>query len=129
MTINLSEAKLTDGFTTGALYSVLPMVIWAGHFFVCYASAEVACALDLNRFTVLGVAAPTIWLWIISAAAITTLFIMVVRAVRYSAGDAQSGSTAATVRIGAAVLALVGVLWSAAPIAFVAGPTLCVAVR
>ena len=105
------------------------MVIWAAHFFVCYAIAEIACALHLNRFTVLGVAGPKVWLWIISAAAIATLLLMVVRAVRHGGGDAQSGNTAATVRIGAAVLALVGVLWSAVPIALVDGPTICVAAR
>ncbi len=125
MTMDVSESKLGDGFTAGAFQSVLPMVIWATHFFVSYASAEVACALDLNRFALLGVAAPSVWLWMISAAAIVTLLALTVRAVQAGRTGAESRSTAATVRIGAAILALVGVLWSAVPIALVYGPTIC----
>ena len=90
-----------------------------------YASAEVACALQLHRFTVLGLSAPNLWLWIISAAAIATLLVLTVRAVRHRRRG-ESGGHAATVRIGAAVLALVGVLWSAVPIAFVDGAPICV---
>ena len=40
MTMDVSESKLADGFTAGAFQSVLPMVIWAAHFFVSYVSCR-----------------------------------------------------------------------------------------
>lgn len=127
--MSVRKVQLAEGFTASALHGVLPLLIWAAHFFVSYASAEVACALDLQRFTLAGVSAPSIWLWIISAAAIATLFVLTLVAVQHGRADAKSGNTQAAVRIGAAVLALVGVLWSAVPIALMDGPALCRAMR
>ena len=129
MKTDAGEAKLADGFTASALHGVLPLVIWAAHFFLSYASAEVVCTLHLQRFTLGGVSAPIIWLWIISAAAIATLSVLTIIAVRHGRADSESGNTHATVRIGAAILALVGVLWSVAPIALLDGPTVCRATR
>lgn len=123
--MHVPEAKLADGFTVATFHGVLPLVIWAAHFFLCYASAEIACALDLQRFALGGVSAPIIWLWTISAAAIAALLVLTVLAVRRGRTDAGSGNTLAAVRIGATVLALVGVLWSAVPIAFIAEPAVC----
>lgn len=125
MKMNAPEAKLADGFTASALYGVLPLAIWAAHFFLSYASVEVACALHLQRLTLAGVSAPAIWLWVISAAAIAMLLVLTVVAVRRGRADVESGNTLATVRLGAAILALVGVLWSAVPIAFVDEPAVC----
>ena len=125
MSSDTPEAKLADGFTAGALHGALPMIIWAAHFFVAYASAEVACALQLHRFKPLGLSAPSLWLWAITAAAIAMLMVLTVRAVRNRRAAAESGATQATVQIGAAVLALVGVLWSAVPIALVYGAMFC----
>ena len=125
MATDTPEAKLVDGFTLGALHGALPLFVWAAHFFVVYASAEVACALQLHRFKVLGVSAPNLWLWIISAAAIATLVVLTARAVRHRRAAAESGATQATVQIGAAVLALVGVLWSSVPIALVYAAAIC----
>jgi hypothetical protein len=123
------DAKPADGFVATALHGVLPLIVWAAHFFLSYASAEVACVLRLQRFTLGNVAALSIWLWVISAAAIATLLVLIVVAVRHGRADAQSGSTQAIVRIGAAILALVGVLWSAVPIAFVDGASDCGTIR
>lgn len=119
------EAKLPDGFSAGAWHSALPMFIWAAHFFVAYASAEVACALHLHRFKVLGMSASGLWLWFISAAAIALLILLTRRALRYRRAEAELGATQASVQIGAAVLSLVGVLWSAVPLVFVHGPAIC----
>jgi hypothetical protein len=119
------DAKTADGFAVTALHGVLPLIVWAAHFFLSYASAEVACALGLQRFALGNVAALSVWLWVISAAAIATLLVLTVVAVRHGRSDAESGSTQATVRIGAAILALIGVLWSAVPIAFVDGTSYC----
>ena len=128
MTIEVSEAKQADGFGASAFHGALPLMIWAAHFFVSYGSAEVACALHLYRFTVLDVSAPRIWLWVISVATIATLLIMTIRAVWHSGANTESG-TAGIVQIGASVLALVGVLWSAVPIVLLDGPTICSAAR
>ncbi len=125
MTSNTPETKIADGFTASALHSVLPMVIWAAHFSLSYASAEVVCALQLQRFTLAGVSALNIWLWSLSAVAIAALVGLTVVTARYSRADAKSGNMQATLRIGAAILALVGVLWSAVPIALLDGPTVC----
>lgn len=121
MKMDAPEPKYSDGFTASALQGVLPLVIWAAHFFLSYASAEVASALDLQRFTVGGVPAPTIWLGIITVAAIAVLCVLTVVAIRHGKADAESGNTRATIRIGAAILALVGVLWSAVAIGFADG--------
>ena len=125
MATDTPEAKLVDGFTPGALHGALPLFVWAAHFFVAYASAEVACALQLHRFKALGLSAPDLWLWIISAAAIAMLVVLTVQAVRYRLAEAESGATQATIQIGAAVLAFVGVLWSSVPIALVYGAAIC----
>ena len=129
MKTSVPQAKLADGFSASALHGVLPLVIWAAHFFLSYASAEVSCVLHLQRFTIGGVSAPSIWLWTISAAAIATLLVLTVAAVQHRTADAASGNTHATVRIGATILALVGVLWSVVPIVFVEELTLCRATR
>lgn len=123
--MKLPAAKLADGFTATALHCVLPLVIWAAHFFLSYAGIEVACALDLRRFTLGGVAAPSLGLWIISAAAIAALCVLLWRASRY----AKSRSMAATVRIGAIVLALVGVVWSTVAIVMLDESAVCRTVR
>jgi len=125
MATDTPEAKLADGFTAGSLHGALPLFVWAAHLFVAYASAEVACALQLHRFKVLGLSAPDLWLWFISAAAIAMLVVLTVQAVRHRRAAAESGTTQATIQIGAAILALVGVLWSSVPIALVYGAAIC----
>lgn len=119
------KTKLADGFTTAAWHGALPLLVWAAHFLVSYASAEVACVLHLDRFRVLGVSATNLWLWTITAAAIALLIVLTGRAMRYRRAEAESGATQALIQMGAAVLALVGVLWSAVPIIFVHGPAIC----
>jgi hypothetical protein len=79
----------------------------------------------LDRLKVLGVSATNLWLWIITAAAIALLIVLTRRATRYRRGEAESGATQALIEIGAGVVALVGVLWSAVPIIFVHGPAIC----
>ena len=120
------KTKLADGFTTAAWRGALPLFIWAAHFLVAYASAEVACVLHLDHFRVLGVSATNLWLWIITAAAIALLIVLTRRAVRYRRTEAEPGATQAMIQVGAAVMALVGVLWSAVPIIFLHGPAICV---
>lgn len=129
MKLNTPDGSLADGFTASASRGVLPLVIWAAHFFASYASVEVACALQLQRVTFGGVAALSIWLWILTAAAIASLLALTVAAFRHGRADAGSGSMQATVRIGAAILALVGVLWSAVPIALLDAQTVCLETR
>ncbi len=119
------EPTMADGFRASALRGALPMFVWGAHFFLSYASVEVSCALRLHRFKVLDVSALDLWLWSISAAAIATLVVLTVRAVRRHGADAESCDMHAAVPIGTAVLALVGVVWSAVPIAFVYGPAIC----
>lgn len=129
MKMSVSEPKRGDGFLASALHGVLPLVIWAAHFFLSYASAEVACALGLQRFTIGGVAAPIVGLWIMSVAAIATLLVVTMAAVWHGRADPESGNTLAAVRIGVGILALVGVVWSAVPIAVMNESTVCLTTR
>ena len=114
----MTRSKLADGFAAGAVHGLLPLSIWAAHFFFAYASAEVACALDWQRFTLAGVALPTVGLWTISAVAIAALAGLTALGIRNAKAQAESGGTLSTVQIGAALLALTGVLWSTVAIAF-----------
>ena len=116
--MSVRNSNSADGFAAGTSHGVLPLVIWAAHFFLSYASAEIACALDLQRFTLAGIPSPSIWLWVLTVGAIASLIALIVLAVQNEKARAvtTSGSTLATVRVGAAMLALVGVLWSAVPI-------------
>ena len=123
------QATLTDGFLWPVLHGVLPLVIWAAHFFLSYAGAEVACALRLQRFALAGVTAPTIWLWIITVAAIAMLVVVTLAPVRRARADTKSGDTLTAVRIGVGILALVGVVWSAVPIVVVEEAVVCVTTR
>jgi hypothetical protein len=118
--MSVRNSNSTDGFAASTAHGVLALVIWAAHFFLSYASAEIACALDLQRFTLAGIPSPSIWLWVLTVGAIALLIALIVLAVRNERARAvgTSSSTLATVRIGAALLALVGVLWSAVPIVF-----------
>ena len=125
MSTSPRKASLADGFTTGAWHGALPLFVWAAHFLVAYASVEVACVLHLDRFKMLGASATNLWLWVISMAAIALLIVLTRRAMRYRRAEAETGGTQALIQMGAAVLALVGVLWITVPITFVHGPTIC----
>lgn len=107
-----------DGFTAGVLLGVLPLLIWATHFFGSYAAIEFACALDLQRFTLARIPVITVFLWVFSAVELAALALLVMLAVRNGKRDAEGGGTLAFVRIGAAALALVGVLWATVPMTF-----------
>lgn len=114
----MNKAKLADGFAVGAVHGVLPLSIWAAQFFLSYASAEVACALDWQHFTLAGLALPRLWLWTVSAVAIASLAGLTALGIRNAKAQGESAGTLATVQIGAALLALTGVLWSAVAIVF-----------
>lgn len=129
MKLHAPDATHADGFTSSASRCVLPLVIWAAHFFGCYASVEVACALRLHHVAIGGVAALSLWLWILTAAAIASLLSLTLAAIRHSRTDQGSGSMQDAVFKGTAILALVGVLWSAIPIALLDGASLCRAAR
>lgn len=129
MKTSAPQAKLADGFLSAALQGVLPLVIWGAHFFLSYAGAEVACALRLQRFAFGGVTAPTIWLWIISVAAIATLLVVTLGPIRRGRADAESGDSLTAIRIGVGILALVGVVWSAVPIVVVDEAAVCLPTR
>lgn len=114
-----ANARMTravaDGFAAGTGRVVLPFVIWAAHFFLSYASVEVACALDLQMHRLSGISIVSLWLWATTALAIGALVLLTARAPRNF--SAESGALAG-VQLGASLLALVGVLWSAVPIVF-----------
>lgn len=111
-------SRFNDRFIPGALQGALPLLIWAVHFFVAYISIAAACALDLQRFTLAGASAISIFLWSLSAVAIGALVCLTALGVRTARRHGNS-STLSTVHIGAAILALAGVLWSTVPIALV----------
>jgi len=71
-----------DGFNPGTVRGVLPFVIWAAHFFLSYASVEVACARGLQLYRLAGVPTISLWLWAITALTIGALVLLTARAAR-----------------------------------------------
>lgn len=115
MSVSATGNEFGDGFTPGTVRGVLPFVIWAAHFFLSYASVEVACARGLQLYRLAGVPTISLWLWAITALTIGALVLLTARAARNV--SAESG-TLAGVHLGASLMALVAVLWSVVPIAF-----------
>ncbi len=107
-----------DHFLAGSARGALPLLIWAAHFFVTYVSIKSACALDLQRLSLAGVSAISLFIWLLSAVAIGALVWLVALGVNAARSDGSAG-TLSIVRAGAAILALAGVLWSSVPIALV----------
>jgi hypothetical protein len=115
MSSDTPEAKLADGFTAGAFHGALPMIIWAAHFFVAYASAEVACALQLLRFKPLGLSAPSLWLWAITAAAIAWFSVGALTAQAQDISKAQDTGRVERVDRDNSVLIISDIAFSIAP--------------
>lgn len=114
-------AQKSDGFVAGALQGALPFLVWAAHFFLAYMTIKAACALDLQRFTLGGVSAISVALWLLSATAIAVLLGLGVLWGRTATRIGTSGErgTLALVRIGAILFALVATVWSTVPIVLV----------
>lgn len=115
----MAAPRSNDRFVAGALLGALPLVVWAAHFFIAYMTVKAACALDLQRFTFAGISLVTIFLGLLSAAAIGALLWMIALEGRQARRHFDGGGTLAIVYIGATILALAGVLWSTVPILLV----------
>ena len=102
-------------FFAGVRAGAAPMLLWSAHFAFCYVAVAVGCsalahgggawALSLRTALLAGT--------VIALAAGAWLF---VRACRSDARE--PGTLLAKVRLAGAVLALVGIAWTALPLAF-----------
>lgn len=98
------------------LLGTAPLLVWAGHFFFCYAYAAAACLRNwpgrervLLLATVMAVGAGIWLLW------------RALRAASRKAGPGvRAGSLLDWARIGGAVLALTGMLWTSVPLMMLA---------
>jgi len=95
--------KHGERLVAAARQGLLPLVIWALHFFFAYAAVAVACDAGFAHVGALLLGA-------------TALAVVVLAALAFSAWRAlRQDGLLAGVRLGAAVLALVGVSWAALP--------------
>ena len=73
MSMTRAGPKAADGFAAGVWRGVWPLLIWAAHFVVLYASVEIACELDLQRWRVGDLPALASGLWLLTAVALAVL--------------------------------------------------------
>ena len=117
MTATGTEPTVTEGFAARAWRGTSPLLIWAAHFVALYASTEIACELELHRWQLGNVPALAAGLWLLTAAAVAVLAGLSVTGLRNHMRRPDTSSTPDAVHMGAAVLALVGVVWSAVALA------------
>lgn len=108
-------ADREDRFLAGARQGVLPLLIWAAHFFLAYAFVAIGCRAGLDDVRVAGMPAIMLVLLGVSVLALGWLVGLVVAAVGGRRRDGARHPTLVPVRLAAAVLALVGVLWTTVP--------------
>jgi hypothetical protein len=96
--------KHGERFVAAARQGLLPLVIWALHFFFAYGAVAAACDAGFAHVGALLLGA-------------TALAVVALSALAFSAWRAlRDGGLLAGARLGAAVLALVAVLWAALPV-------------
>jgi len=92
-----------DRFFRQMTHAVLPLLIWAAHFFFCYVYAAVAC-----QRTVLVV---------VSLAAVFAAAALLARAVPPTLRASGKPRLLHRATLAIALLSLIGILWSSIPIA------------
>jgi hypothetical protein len=113
--------RFDDHFVSAALRVAVPIAIWGVHFFIAYWAIQVACRLGMQQHSIAGISWITVVLWIVTAAAIGVLMVMIVLdGGRVRAQRGRDG-VLLFVQIGTAIFALIGVVWGAVPI-LVASP-------
>jgi len=102
-------------FFAGVRAGAAPMLLWSAHFAFCYVAVAVGCSALAHGG---GASASSLRLALVAGTAMALaagawLFVRACRA------DARKPATLlAKVRLASAVLALVGIAWSALPLAF-----------
>jgi len=89
--------------------------LWAAHFAFCYVATAVGCAA-IARGNALTASSLQLMLVVGTAGALAAAAVLLVRACRADARDPTA--LLAKVRLSAAVLALVGIIWTGVPLAF-----------
>lgn len=106
--------KPRSPFFTGSWRGTTPLLIWAGHFLVCYVSVALACDQGWGRQTWMET---TVLQWGLLAFSVATLSGLGWLAATACRGAMRNpGATLAMVRLLAALLALVATLWTTAPL-------------
>lgn len=103
-----------DRFFPPSFDACAPLLLWALHFFVAYVFAAAACLTSLAEAVWLG--HPAIWVALLawSFAALLCALWLLFRA-RRACRDAHDRLVSG-VRMGCAVLALVGIAWTSLPL-------------
>jgi hypothetical protein len=106
-----------DGFVYGARDGVLPLLVWAAHFAFAYLFVSLGCASGLGELRLVGgVSAMTCVLLLVSVAALAWLAWAGALSARALLETPAPRDTLVEVRLGATLLAFVGVLWTTLPI-------------
>lgn len=101
-------------FFLGSRRGTVPLLIWAGHFFLCYATAALACDQGWALHTWEGISWLQWGLLAFSVVAVASLAWLTGAACRSAL--LIPGSTLAQVRLLVAFLSLVATVWTAVPI-------------
>lgn len=105
--------KSAPPFFAGAIRASLPLWVWALHFSFSYVSVAVGCRAGWQLGTLAGLA-PLRWLLVLgSIVALPAAALLLISAMRSVA--AEDGLTAC-VRLLAAVMALLGIVWASVPV-------------
>lgn len=101
-------------FFSGSWHGTVPLLIWAGHFFLCYIAVALACDQGWGRQTWMGLSGLQWSLLALTAGAAGSLAWLTATACR--SAMLATGATLAGVRLVVAFLSLVATLWTAVPI-------------
>jgi len=106
-----------DEFLYGARQGALPLLVWAAHFAFAYLFVALGCASSVGELRFIGVSAITWVLLAVSLAALAWLAWIAATTARALLSVPAPRDALAEMRLGAALLAGVGVLWTTLPIA------------
>ena len=109
--------NMRDRFFVRALHGVLPLLVWAAHFFASYALVAAQCSP-----AAITPGAPSLWmLAMLSAAALGLCALLLWRAwrdVRTPGGEPALHNWAA---LGSGIMGLMGVVWTSLPLLMLDG--------
>jgi hypothetical protein len=107
----MTATRPASSFFAGVRAASAPLLLWAAHFAFCYLAVAVVCASDAP-----SMAAPQLRLWLAAGTALATAAgaWLLLRAWRLDRRE-PGGGLLPKVRLVAAVLALVAMLWIGMP--------------
>lgn len=98
--------RTQDRLLTKMTVAVAPLLVWAAHFFFCYAWTAAACQRGGDPAAALGVA---------SVLALITAGLLLAASLRRLCGAPQQVSLIVWVHFASAALALVAIVWTCVP--------------